>query len=394
MSKVIAIAAPIVGGIFGGPWGAALGGAVGAAFTGEGDFKSVATGALLGYAGSAVGGALTGTEGIAGAGAAGAAGAGEAAGLGASGYSNFVGGTTEGLSGALSELGSGAGFNAPLVASGVGVGAGAGSSSGAGFGNMLPTDSAFVNIPGATASPSAPLGVYGGETMAPNFGGSGSVSGPVTQQEPNFIDSARNAISGLGDSFNATPFGQQVQGLRSSVSSLLPKLSPGVKQGLGLASVGLSLYSGYEGLKAAEEMKRRGQAYDDRISGLTSGVMARGPSKYRAQLDALMADPSSLQNTPGYTAGIQGMERRLASQGFTGSGNAKAALAKYGGDTYAQQVELLRRLAESEEAGNTQQTQQLIELANGGLRNNGQSAINMRGSGLASIGYGVRGLGY
>lgn len=380
MSKVISIAAPIVGGIFGGPWGAALGGAIGGAIRG-GDFKDIATGAITGYAGSALGGSLFGDAAgaVGGDVATGAAGLGGGAGSVGGSYTADAFGTAAGFGGAD------AAFNIPLGAAGSGAGA------------------AISNLGGYTEAPAGgsyaaeaygtPAG-FGGETApmnvptgtAPIMGeaaGLGS-SLPAQTTEPNFFDQARSTISGLGDSFNATQFGQKLAGLRQSVSSVLPNVSPGVKQGLGLASAGLSLYSGYEGLKAAEEMKRRSEMYDQRLSG----VMGRGPSKYRAQLDALMADPSSLERTPGYMSGLQAVERRLAAQGFTGSGNAKAALAKYGGDVYAQQVELLRRLAESEESGNYNEAQQLIGLASGY-----PASVNMRGQGLASIGYGVRGLG-
>lgn len=47
-------------------------------------------------------------------------------------------------------------------------------------------------------------------------------------------------------------------------------------------------------------------------------------------------NPADLQKMPGYQAGLDAVQRSMASQGYQGSGNMMAALQKYGGDAYSQ----------------------------------------------------------
>lgn len=49
-------------------------------------------------------------------------------------------------------------------------------------------------------------------------------------------------------------------------------------------------------------------------------------------------NPADLPNLPGYQAGLEAVRRSMASQGYQGSGNMAAALQKYGGDFYNQEV--------------------------------------------------------
>ena len=62
--------------------------------------------------------------------------------------------------------------------------------------------------------------------------------------------------------------------------------------------------------------------------------------QYAQQMAALSADPSKLQQMPGYQAGLQAVQRSMAAQGYTGSGNMMAALSKYGGDFYNQTMNM------------------------------------------------------
>lgn len=52
------------------------------------------------------------------------------------------------------------------------------------------------------------------------------------------------------------------------------------------------------------------------------------------KLNALMADPTTIQNLPEYQARMQAASRLMASQGYTGSGNALVAAANAGGIAY------------------------------------------------------------
>lgn len=71
--------------------------------------------------------------------------------------------------------------------------------------------------------------------------------------------------------------------------------------------------------------------------------------KYRdaaaQKLNALVADPSQITGTAEYKARQTAASRLLASQGYTGSGNAVAAAAEAGGQSYQQAFENLSTLA-------------------------------------------------
>lgn len=72
-----------------------------------------------------------------------------------------------------------------------------------------------------------------------------------------------------------------------------------------------------------------------------------GPQRqqYANELAQLEANPSSITNLPGYQAGLQAVQRSLAAQGYSGSGNMMAALQGYGANIYNQQVQTLSGLA-------------------------------------------------
>lgn len=72
-------------------------------------------------------------------------------------------------------------------------------------------------------------------------------------------------------------------------------------------------------------------------------------AQYRAgdaeRLQQLVNDPSSIQNTAEYKARMQAAERAMASQGYTGSGNALVAAAEAGGSVYQQAFDNLSMLS-------------------------------------------------
>ncbi len=72
-------------------------------------------------------------------------------------------------------------------------------------------------------------------------------------------------------------------------------------------------------------------------------------AKYRdsaaQQLNNLMKDPSSIENSAVYKARLQAAERAAAAQGFTGSGNALVAAADAGASAYQQEFENLAMLS-------------------------------------------------
>ena len=76
---------------------------------------------------------------------------------------------------------------------------------------------------------------------------------------------------------------------------------------------------------------------------------AMGPyrAQYAQQLQQLMANPSSIQNLPGYQAGVEAINRDAAAKGYFGSGNMAASLGMYGNQIYNQQAQMLAGLAGS-----------------------------------------------
>lgn len=92
-----------------------------------------------------------------------------------------------------------------------------------------------------------------------------------------------------------------------------------------------------------------------------------------AQLQALMADPSSVTKLPGYEAGLEAVQRGMAAGGFLGSGNMATALQKYGGDFYNNAIG---------------QYASLSQLGRGNEANYRMGSIQLAGQALNSLGYG------
>jgi len=108
----------------------------------------------------------------------------------------------------------------------------------------------------------------------------------------------------------------------------------------GAIAKGIDVGAGGYGLLQARRMQKLAQMRAQQMDPF-------GPQRaqYAQQLQALMANPSSIENMPGWQAGHTAVQRALAAQGYTGSGNAMAALQKYGGDFFNNQVQQLAGLA-------------------------------------------------
>jgi len=130
----------------------------------------------------------------------------------------------------------------------------------------------------------------------------------------------------------------------------------------------LDIASGIYGLTQARGIRREAQRADP---------MSAYRGQYAAQLAQLAADPSRITSMPGYTAGQQAIERRLASQGYLGSGNMMLAMGNYGGDFYNREIARLSALATPSPGA--------IEARVGGRR----AAAELTGRSLASVGRGV-----
>lgn len=145
----------------------------------------------------------------------------------------------------------------------------------------------------------------------------------------------------------------------------------------GAARDALSIGSGLYGMSQSQKLKQQAQQASQQADPF-------GPyrGQFAQQLSALGKDPSSITSMPGYGAGLQAVERRMASQGFNGSGNMMTALSKYGGDFYNNAISQLSGLSGAQ-----------FNPASGaalGLQGN-TSAINLASQSLASLGYGLGG---
>jgi len=140
-----------------------------------------------------------------------------------------------------------------------------------------------------------------------------------------------------------------------------------------------SLASGISGLSRANQLAKQAAALGKRADpwGQSGG---RGAAD--AQLQGLLKDPNAIYGMPGYQAGLDAVQRKMASQGYLGSGNMMAALQQYGGDFYNNAVKNLGGLSG---ANTNPGTGAEIELLGT------KSANDLASQSMASLGYGMMG---
>ena len=114
------------------------------------------------------------------------------------------------------------------------------------------------------------------------------------------------------------------------------------------------------------------------------GYGPRAP--YAAEMAALRLDPSQIEKTPGYQAGLQAVTRKMASQGYLGSGNMMAALAEYGGSFYDREM---ARLASISGVG---MSPMAVRRGGGSSVEGMATGADLASRALATLGYGARGL--
>lgn len=251
-----------------------------------------------------------------------------------------------------------------------------------------PAGSVF-SFPGATP---------GMEAATPSgFAGLDAAGIPL---DTNFLSSLANDPTSLSSpSFSefgaATPrsFGAITSGAGGSSSALgmeeiLKRLKQmGLIPGGGPSSNAFSLGSGLYGLLKSDQMsKLAGQLANQRPPVMDPFGYGPQRSQYATQLAALMANPAAIGRYPGYQAGIDAVTRKMASQGYLGSGNMMAALQKYGGGFFNQESNRLAQLAGAQFAPS-------FGPSTAGPQLSGQIAANdLASRALASLGYGFRGL--
>ena len=222
---------------------------------------------------------------------------------------------------------------------------------------------------GKLATASAGFGV-GGTTGANIAGGMG-----IPLQDTLFLD-----LAGLN--FGAGMAGGGAAGLVGG-----PGSGPGTGGVFGPLSTGMTFGSGVLGLLESRRMRELAERAMNAQPQVID-PMGYGPrADFLAQLQALMADPSKITSMPGYAAGLKGVERTMASQGYLGSGNMAVAAANYGGGRFNDEIARLATLA-----GVGQPLS--VSRPDVGAAIQGQSAASqLLSRAMATFGYGARQLG-
>jgi len=253
---------------------------------------------------------------------------------GASGFSSLTSGFPD-ITSYFSQLAGLGGAGVPgtgITAANLGgssLGLGGSIGAGSDIGALGATD---YSLAGGLPQAGTGLGIQG----APSFTSQLSSLGGAGGANYSLVGGGGGGVGGGGGGFPNTPAGNYL------------------KTGLG----GLQLLGGLQSYQAGQQ--RLGQQ-----------------QQYAKQLQALMANPSSVQGLPGYQAGLQAVQRSQAAQGYQGSGNMAAALAGYGGQAYQRQIANLATL-QGESAP--------VSSPLGALTNAGFGAYGA-GSGLSSLGY-------
>ena len=99
----------------------------------------------------------------------------------------------------------------------------------------------------------------------------------------------------------------------------------------------------YSTTQAKKQQKDAQKAQSQQMEALDPYAQYRPGAAER--LDALSKDPSSIQDAAPYKARMQAAERTIASQGYTGSGNALVAAAEAGAAAYQQEFDNLAMLS-------------------------------------------------
>lgn len=99
----------------------------------------------------------------------------------------------------------------------------------------------------------------------------------------------------------------------------------------------------YATSQAKKQQKQAQQAAEKAQAAADPYAQYRGSAAQ--QLNALQANPSSIENTASYKARLQAAQRAAAANGFTGSGNALIMAADAGGEAYQQEFNNLALLS-------------------------------------------------
>ena len=182
---------------------------------------------------------------------------------------------------------------------------------------------------------------------APTFSGQQDMAGAQGSLNGQDGISGLGGVPGSGGGLIGGPSGGSAFGTGSTGGMAGgPSAGPGsIAAGAGAMPWGsagnmMTMGSGLYGMYQSEQMQKQAQQAQQQADPF-------GPyrAQYAQQMQALTADPSKITQQPGYQAGLDAVQRSMAAQGYTGSGNMMAALSKYGGDFYNQTMQMYSNLA-------------------------------------------------
>lgn len=207
------------------------------------------------------------------------------------------------------------------------------------------------------------LGFLGGE-VASGFGGAlgGAAEGAGGVTPPNPF--AFGAGTGISEGF-ANPFDEFGQAASPGVAPPNPLFTAG-NGGAGIGGLSgfqqrvaqLFQTGGLGNLGGAAS--KFGLPLFQTIGGIDSLIQGR-----KLQRQAQLPNPADVASLPGYQAGLEAVQRSMASQGYQGSGNMATALLKYGGDAYNQAVGQRINSADAQAGGVVGQLSGLALLSQG-----------------------------
>ncbi len=311
-------------------------------------------------------------------------------------YMPLIGGAVLGA-GALGAFGGAAtGAEAGLAEAAAGAGEWAGGASGGGIAGAGAGGEVALGLPEFVGGASgAGMAGDGLANAAAGGGMGGEVAGAVGGGElagGGGLEEFLGGAGGGGEIAGGAVGGQlaeggvwssimQSMGLSGDISmqGLAQAVLGGGASGMGRSpfSSALSLGSGIYGLMEQDRLRKQAL-----LASKQENPFGDERALYAQKLRDLYSNPSAVQNLPGYQAGLQAIERRMASQGYLGSGNMMHALHEYGGKMFDSEADRLATLAGAK-----------FSPSGGNLRLTGNIAANtLAGQSLASIGYGVQDL--
>ena len=312
----------------------------------------------------------------------------------ASAFDIFAGGTSESQDPDKRRIGRTVGS----LFAGYGLGEAFGGAAGAGAGGAADAESAGLasNI-GGTSGLGGEAARFSMPAAVPELAAANAAPGEVTA-----FSGMDNAVTqGAAGTSGFTDFGGGTPGADSGVFSndlfqgtdlqgaFGGEAGPGGPGGatFGAEPAGQSYYQQFLDWMKKRGMLKTGMQGLNAISGIYGMNKARqleklaqaaSPMRTQAVSDAaaLQADPSRVTSLPGYKAGLQAVERRMASQGYLGSGNMMVALRDYGGKQYDTELARLTALAQPS-ATELQGTIAANQMRNQSLKSLGYAAMGL-----------------